>query len=275
MTPKITVITINYNDLNGLKKTVASTSVQSCKNFEHIIIDGGSSDGSAAFIRDNDNLFSYAISEPDTGVYNAMNKGIKAAKGDYLFFLNSGDEFKDDSVLSVFLEKTKSKKDIYYGDIHLVDGKGKSELSKTPQKLTFEFFFRRTIPHQAAIIKRSLFDTIFYYDESLKIVSDWEFFVVAICKNNCSYEHVGISVANYDTNGISSVQENKERYKEERLSCLNKHFPAFIDDYKAYRKQNRLLKSIPYHNLTQLLKIKRVGGFTKLILKILNNIFNR
>lgn len=268
----ISVITICYNDLVGLKKTLASVQMQSCKEIEHLIIDGGSTDGSAQFIEENKQLFNFGISEADNGVYHAMNKGIKVANGAYVFFLNSGDEFRATNVLEVFLEKTKTNKDIYYGDIQLVDGEGKDQLLTTPESLTFEFFFRRTIPHQAALIKRSLFETIFYYNESLRIVSDWEFFAVAICKENCSYEHVGLTVSNYDTNGMSSVQQNKKLFREEKELCLQRHFPRFVKDYEELRANRSVLHKTNYRILTALGTSGVWIGLTNIWLRCMNKL---
>ncbi len=95
----LSIITINYNDKFGLERTIKSVQEQTFTNFEHIIIDGGSTDGSKEVIEANKNSFSYWVSEPDKGIYNAMNKGIKEAKGEYLFFLNSGDHLNGQNAL--------------------------------------------------------------------------------------------------------------------------------------------------------------------------------
>ena len=99
MKPKFSIITVNYNNLEGLKKTVESVKNQTYQKFEYIVIDGGSYDGSLEFIKDNESLLDYWVSEPDSGVYQAMNKGIEKATGEYLLFLNSGDHFCNTKVL--------------------------------------------------------------------------------------------------------------------------------------------------------------------------------
>ncbi|MGC1204927.1 MAG: glycosyltransferase family 2 protein [Flavobacteriaceae bacterium] len=232
----ISIITINYNNKIGLEATIRSVQNQTATNYEHIVIDGNSVDGSKEIIENNKDSFSYWVSEPDNGVYHAMNKGIKVATGIYVFFLNSGDEFIDRNVLEVFNNFALKGKDIYFGDLQLDDGHGNKAVLLTPKTLSFEFFFRRSLPHQSAIIKRELFDSIFYYTEAFKIISDWEFFAVAMCQRNCSYEHVGITVANYDTNGVSSRSENKGLFREEKNKVLLNHFPLFVQDYREYKK---------------------------------------
>ena len=100
MNKKLSIITINYNNQSGLQRTVESIVNQTWKEFEYIVIDGGSTDGSAAYLESQNKIFDYWVSEKDLGIYNAMNKGIKAATGHYLLFLNSGDELLNDKVLA-------------------------------------------------------------------------------------------------------------------------------------------------------------------------------
>lgn len=265
----ISIITINYNDLSGLDLAVKSVSSQKNATVEHIIIDGGSTDGSVAYIQENKHLFSYCISEKDNGVYHAMNKGIQAAKGDYLFFLNAGDRFLNDAILQDFEIAAATKKDIYYGDVQLIDIDGKDTFLATPKDLSFEFFFRRTIPHQAAFIKTSLFKKIGYYNESLKIVSDWEFFILAICKHNVTYKHINKTIAYFDTTGLSNDPKNRSLYKAERIQVLEKHFPSFIRDYKELRDQKSILNKSDFIKLNKLSKTQLPRKLTSLWLKII------
>ena len=171
---KYSIITINYNNIEGFRKTIESVVSQTMCNFEWIIIDGGSTDGSRELIENNSEYISYYVSEPDKGIYNAMNKGIMASHGDYLLFLNSGDYLYDENVIKQVIPLLKDR-DIYVGRINSL---GKDNASEEEQadfspegilrKLTFTW-----IPHQASFFKRTLFDTYGMYREDQRIVSDW------------------------------------------------------------------------------------------------------
>ena len=164
---KISVITINYNDKVGLKKTIDSVVNQSFKDFEFIVIDGASTDGSVSVIEENKNQIAYWVSEPDSGVYNAMNKGIKAATGDFVIFMNSGDCFYSNSVLEEVSSELTTDFDIYYGDNYKVSPNSK-RFKTYPDKLQFSFFYSSCINHQSTFIRRSLFEDHFYYNENYK-----------------------------------------------------------------------------------------------------------
>lgn len=251
---KLSIITINYNNFDGLQKTMQSVFSQSFKDFEYIVIDGGSDDGSKELIEQNSSKITYWVSESDNGIYHAMNKGIKKAKGDYVFFLNSGDTFYNDAVLQQIVNSFTSKKDIYYGNVMI--NEDESYVKTFPKELSFRFFFQQTITHQAVFVKRELFDTVFYFNESLKFVSDWEYLINAICKYNANYEYVDVIVSNYDLLGVSSLNSSKKKIEEERLSSLKKHFPLFIKDYEELERKRKRLKSDNFKMFLELEKHK-------------------
>ncbi|WP_026839469.1 glycosyltransferase family 2 protein [Gillisia sp. JM1] len=232
--PLLSIITINYNDLEGLKGTLLGVSHQTWKEFEYIVIDGGSTDGSKEFIESQNDKIDIWVSEEDSGIYNAMNKGINAASGEYLLFLNSGDFLNNNNVLSQVAEKLIDGFDIFYGDVQLRDNKKseKKDVLVYPEKLKFSFFCNSTIIHQAAFIKKTLFDEVFYYNEELKFVSDWEFFICAICKYNATYKKLNFVLIDFDINGISSDPVNEKLLYQERDFCLKEHFPLIMADYK-------------------------------------------
>jgi len=231
MTKKIAVITVNYNDKTGLEKTIKSVLSQTYKDIEYIVIDGGSSDGGKEIIESYSDKIDYWLSEPDTGVYNAMNKGIKAANADFLIFMNSGDTFFDTNVLSNIEKDLTDDFDIYYGDNYKVSSSSK-RLKTYPEKLRFSFFYSSSINHQSTFIRRSLFETYFYYNENYKIASDWEFFVYTICYANVPTKYLKKTIALYDFTGISSNPKFSKIFFEEKMQTLQKFFPTFIDDYK-------------------------------------------
>ena len=238
----ISIITVNYNDKLGLERTLKSVQSQSYTNFEHIIIDGGSSDGSKQIIESNQSNFSYWISEPDKGIYHAMNKGIKIAKGKYLLFLNSGDHFIDDNSLNNVYSFLKDE-DIVYFNIN-VEGENKTYIKKCPKHLTFRYLHENLPAHQATFIKKSLFDELGHYDEHLKIVSDWKFLILAICKHNATYKYVEDTFSTYYRNGLSSLEENQALVKAERKGVLDKEFKPFMNDLKDRYQLERRLRSL-------------------------------
>jgi len=235
----ISIITINFNDVVGLQRTILSVLEQTYTNIEYIVIDGGSTDGSKEYIEAHQESLAYWVSEPDTGIYNAMNKGIDAATGDYLLFLNSGDYLYSKNVLSYFQDFLVSSpdNDIYYGKIKVVGEK--QWIKEYPNTLSFSYFVKDTIPHPATLIKRSCFKD-FKYDELLKIVSDWKFFIIGICKLNFSYQYYDEVIATFGLDGISSY--NSDLVNKERKEVLLKEFPLFMKDHDNCKKIKHQLK---------------------------------
>ena len=261
---KLSIITINFNNRNGLLKTIESVISQTFKDYEWIVIDGGSTDGSRELIERFADHFSYWVSEPDKGVYNAMNKGIRRAKGDYLQFLNSGDWLFDDTSLErVFSHSFTS--DIVYGDLFFVNNKGEMKKSCFPNPLTLRYFYRRSLGHNASFIRRDLFQKNLY-DERFKIVSDWAFFLEQAL-NNCSFEYVGEIVTCFDTNGISCV--NKELVSQERETVLNELIPEMlVQDFKMMDEMETVLGK------NHVRKVLEFGGKKRFYHKVITVFFS-
>jgi len=234
---KISVITVNYNDKGGLAKTIESVADQTLKPYEFIVIDGGSTDGSKELIEQNSDKISYWVSEKDKGVYNAMNKGIKAATGDFIIFMNGGDCFYNNAVLEEVIPELTSEFDIYYGDNYKVSPNSK-RLKTYPEKLNFSFFYSSSLNHQSTFIRKSLFDDYFYYSENYKIASDWEFFVYTICYAKVPAKYLAKTIALYDFTGISSNPKFSDIFLKEKTEVIQKYFPAFADDYKDVKELN-------------------------------------
>lgn len=252
--PKLSIITVNLNNKTGLQRTIESVFPQTFTDYEYIIIDGGSTDGSKELIEKYQNKFVYTVSEKDTGIYQAMNKGIVKAKGDYLFFLNSGDILNSQNSLATFFNNTNGE-DIVYANI-LIENNGNYHTKTCPPELSFRFFFQDTLPHQSTIIKKTLFHKVGLYNENLKIISDWEFFMNAICLHNATYKHIDACVSIYEENGISTHLENHEIFKKERETVLLNNYKLFIKDYRvaaewynALEQQKLLLEKykVEYH----------------------------
>ena len=249
MKPFLSIITINYNNSIGLERTIQSVISQTFKYFEFLVIDGASNDGSLEIIQKNKTAIHHSISEPDTGIYNAMNKGIKKANGDFVIFMNSGDTFCNENVLKNCSSEINTDFDLFYGDAYFIT-KNETVKVEYPDKLSFHFFTINSLCHQACFIKRSLFYDIFFYNENFKIISDWEFMIYIICNRNIKYKHLNQFITNYNYEGISSKTETIELIKNETKKVMETYFPAFIDDYKN-------IAEIESKRIKNILKIKK------------------
>ena len=249
---KLSIITVNLNNANGLSKTLESVASQTFTNYEHIIIDGGSTDGSVDIIKDYERKYNgvpghlYWVSEPDKGIYNAMNKGIKVASGEYCLFLNSGDWLVKNSGLSMVFS-SHNEADILYCNIVTSNG----ENWEYPDNLSIFYFINHSIGHPGTLLKRNLFKQYGLYDETFKIAADYYFFLKSIIKHSCSYQHLKFTLTNFDTNGISSLSVDAK--KKERLKALHSLFPAEFDYIEkiiaektalAYYENSRLIQAI-------------------------------
>ena len=231
---KLSIITINKNNCECLKNTIKSVLGQSFEYFEFIVIDATSDDGSVEIIKKYEKDIDYWTSEPDNGIYQAMNKGIKKAKSEYCLFLNSGDWLFDENVLaSVF--NLSFDDDIIYG--HQLIQKNTEfveDICLDPQYLTFGNLRKSHLPHQSTFIKRNLFQQIGLYNENNKIVSDWEFMMVALFRYNCSIRRIDVPIAVYDLNGISNSPSLMQLQLQERKKVLAEQFPRIIPDYQRF-----------------------------------------
>ena len=254
---QLSIITINYNNASGLEQTFKSAEHQTYKQYEHIVIDGGSTDGSLNIIKKYEHVLDYWISEKDTGIYNAINKGIHIANGKYLFFLNSGDLLHDNTVLNIIIPDLNNV-DIVYGNL-LIKETNKTWLKIYPKKLLFSYFLNDSLPHSGGvfILKSSFRDKLSKYDESLKIVSDWKWFILALFKYNYSYKHLDITIGIFDFSGISAKPENYNLLESEKKLVLEKNFPRFyseIANLSRYKDELFMLKSSRYFKLYMKLK---------------------
>lgn len=245
----LSIITINYNNAQGLLKTLNSVLTQTHTEFEHVIVDGASTDNAVEIIQQYEKdattrgIKVVWMSEKDKGIYNAMNKGIKMASGEYIQILNSGDCLAADTVVADMFTALRDKEypEILYGNmLKTVDWKTyQRDNCGTNSEYTpnsFLYFYNGTLNHDCAYIKRTLFDQFGYYNENMKICSDWEWYVRAIVLGNIQPVYVNIDVTIFDMNGVSeSAGKNKHIIKKERSEYLTSAFPkAVINDYNKY-----------------------------------------
>lgn len=221
----ISIITINYNNLEGLQKTMKSVLDQTYANIEYIVIDGASTDGSSAYIQDRDKFINYWISENDYGIYDAMNKGIEKATGDYVLFLNSGDWFADVTVVENFVEQ-KPREDIVYGDA-ILNYRHKKVRKYMPKTLEGIILLNHTITHQTIFHKINIFKYK-KYDLKYTLIADWVFYSELILLNKGTYRHLDLIVANFDMAGESTNHQNQIKIKKEREFFYLAHSKFFI-----------------------------------------------
>ncbi len=205
---------------------------QSWKEFEYIVIDGGSQMVVIEYLESQSKNINYWISEPDNGVYHAMNKGIKKANGEYLIFLNSGDHFYDNKVLEKNHKYLKDV-DIIYSNLQVVE-KDKVFIKEYPETLSFSYFVKDTLPHPATFIKKEAFEKTNFYNEDFKIVSDWKFFIDGICKYNLTYKKIDTIFSTFYLGGMSSNPENRSIKFNEIQQVLKTDYPAYIKILKIY-----------------------------------------
>jgi glycosyltransferase involved in cell wall biosynthesis len=265
---KLSIITINLNNREGLERTIQSVINQTFTDFEYIIIDGGSTDGSVEVIQNHADRIDYWVSEPDKGIYNAMNKGILKANGEYLQFLNSGDWLYSDTILEEVFALNRTE-DILYGDDALFYNDQNIAFKTYPSTLTGYLFYVGTISHQATFHKATLFDK--RYNENYKIAADWELQIQKIIFQNCSTYHIEKPIIYFDMTGISQNPLFANLLMEERQSILKKYFPEMVlADYAELRDLKAIANYAlyPYVELfSRFPKLQRiVKRFMKMIL---------
>ena len=230
---KLSIITINYNNCEGLRKTLNSVISQTSKEFEWIIIDGGSTDGSKELIEQYQDAIAYWCSEPDRGIYHAMNKGIAKAHGEYLQFLNSGDGLADAKVVEHILPFLKEK-EIYLANMYFASKIGEPVVNPAavePSGILNTILFG-AIMHPSSYIKKDCFEKFGNYNEELRIISDWWFFFRAIVVFNASVSYVPVVAAVFDENGISSTQQSLICYERYRVWHENVVLGQLTNFYK-------------------------------------------
>ena len=304
---KLSIITITYNNAEGLYRTIQSVQAQTFRDFEHIIVDGGSTDGSVKIIRqyaDNeairsegykairsenskaDNLSSSPhhlitsspiiwISEPDNGVYDAQNKGIRLAHGEYCYFLNAGDTFCADDVLErmfspnslfpssphrLICSSPHHLPDIFYGNEVIVDSASQRVgIARGVENPTFVDLYNSCMKHQASFIRRSLFDKYGMYDADMRICSDFDwFFRVIAFHNEVTLQYKDVDIAYFENTGLS--YHSPELCAKERQQILDRYMS------KRMQRDYLLLGRYP--------RLSRVGDskMVKLLLRMTNRL---
>lgn len=265
---KFSIITINYNNFEGLRKTAESILAQTCRDFEWIIIDGGSSDGSREFIESlaakPEANVSFWCSEPDKGIFNAMNKGIAKAKGEYLNFMNSGDYFLDKDTLSRVAEYIATNKgDVFYGDCVLDYGERKETRVHPPSLDIYELIIL-PLCHQAMFFNKHVFNDE-QYDEQYKISCDC-IKNIKLMLEEYTFRKIDVVVCVFDKHGIStsSIDRNVEEYHNAVEEIVPNHIMSLVSRIYMYDKG---------HTYKRVRKIESKGGLPALLLRFVLKFF--
>jgi len=267
---KLSIITINLNNITGLQKTIQSVITQSFKDFEFIIIDGGSSDESVVTIKRNASRITRWISEKDNGIYHALNKGIGMAQGDYLLFLHSGDKLIGSNILKEVFG-AKHHEEILFGDVRYYDPFLKRDIETgLPNDLDLFFFYKQSLWHQASFIKKSLFEKFGNYNENNRYISDWEFFLDAIVFEKVSYKNLNQVVIYYDMyNGISIKQ--KEESEIEKMIVLKSRITEPV--YELLTRMDNVLTELQEIYKSDSFKVYKWLNKHRTIIKIMMLIY--
>lgn len=261
---KISIITVCYNSCTNIEKTIKSVLSQSYDNIEYIIIDGKSTDGTIEIIQKYSNNIDTFISEPDNGIYDAMNKGIKHSTGEWLMFMNAGDTYISNDSLKGFISNLTEGIRILRGNIIRVYPNFKTESTGiTKQEPRIMDMFNGTFHHQASLIQKRLFDEFGYYSTQYRLMSDWKFFFDCVVLHNQKTKYVDFPVANFAMDGASTI--NTIKYRKEQLDYLTQIYGSdlveIMNEVSIIRK-NKVLSL--YCNL-----------YTKAINNMSPSIFNR
>jgi len=258
---KLSIITINFNNGAGLLRTIESVFSQTFSDYEFIIIDGGSSDESASHIAQHSDRIAYWVSEPDGGVFNAMNKGVKVSNGEYLLMLNSGDVLLNSQVLQdVFESVEEGNYKLIYGDVFREsEGKVFTE-SVFPDKLTMRFFRHGSISHQATFIHRDCHEMAGLYREDCLFSADRVLLMTLVCKYGVPSFHFNKAIAICNADGLTCQPSNFPAMDHEFKLMFRNYFPAFAEEYEVYERA--LIK-------------KDLGYFWKKLKRVIKNIVGR
>lgn len=231
--PIFSIITVSYNEKRNIQKTIDSVLGQTFHDFEYIVVDGGSTDGTKDIIQQHGRHLAWWCSEPDGGIYNAMNKGVTHATGNYVIFMNAGDWLHDEHVLEN-VYKSGMRADIIEGHTIRAD---KMVRQRAVYEDIFEHLFTDNISHQGAFIRRELL-LAHPYDEKYKIVSDWKFWLETLILEEKTYAFIDMDVAYFDMTGISFTQIDLRENEREAVyqELFPPHMVRFIHSYnRAYR----------------------------------------
>jgi glycosyltransferase involved in cell wall biosynthesis len=217
--PLFTLVTPVFNGEKRIESTILSVLSQTFSSFEYIVIDGGSTDGTLDLLRKYENVIDYWITEPDLGIYDAMNKAVGLARGQWLYFIGSDDTLCDS--LDAVAQYLDDDRTVYYGNVFLTGSQKIYDGKFGPWKLS-----RRNICQQAIFYPCCLFESE-QFSLRYPVAADWEFNMRIYSNHNFRFQHIPVLVANYDNfSGVSAVGPLDERFECDKSSLIRRHLPA-------------------------------------------------
>jgi len=252
--PLVSVITVVYNGAATLDATIRSVAAQTFRDLEFVIVDGGSKDATIDIIKKYPDTITRWISEPDKGVYDAMNKGIRLAEGEWLYFLGSDDTFQDSGVLAGFFGDADAgglaELDLVYGDVLSPSYKGRYD-----GEFNYEKLLSRNLSHQAAFYKKSLFTRLGDYDQHYRMHADWDFNLRCFSDAAVRTRYTGVLVASFGAEGISAGHDLaflRERLIPAKLRWLEQTGIRTLRDLRLYDEWWRFLRNAGFRDHTPL-----------------------
>ena len=221
---KLSIITICYNE-PFLEKTCESIVNQTWQDFEWVVVDGGSNQETLDIFEKYKSRIDKFISEPDNGIYDGCNKGVKLAEGEFVIFMNAGDCFYSNTILAKVFENKTHSADILYGDTKVIDNETSQEvrISKQPSEMTKDYLILSNLDTQSVFIRRELFNKCGLHDLNYKIASDYDRWL-AFYKGGAVFEYLQEIISCYDNSGISSNLKNQNKMDTERYKIVRKYF---------------------------------------------------
>lgn len=240
---RFSIITVCLNEASNIRKTCESICSQTFRDFEWVVIDGGSTDGTLNVLEEYRDRISILISESDDGIYDAMNKGVRLATGKHLLFLNGGDYFADVDALKAV--SAAPDRDILYGDMCCLPEDGQLMRKTYPDILPQSFLLKNKLPHQASFFRRELFCKYGNYDTRFKISADYDLFVRFLVVHKASYFHIPRVLSIFKLDGISGHKMNMFLHKLDNHQIRKKYFRQYRYSLKRWR-MDLAIKSVSH-----------------------------
>jgi glycosyltransferase involved in cell wall biosynthesis len=275
---KISVITVCKNAVKTIEETILSVLNQSYQNIEYIVIDGVSTDGTLEIIKKYENKITKLISEPDSGVYNAMNKGISMATGDILYFINANDTVYDNYVfekITNYFQKD-NELEFLFGDFQFTtQSKTNGSVVKHNKVHTIFTFVYYNICHQAIFYRSRVFREYGLYDESYKIFADYELNVKLLVENRLKAKYLNLLISKFEEGGISTAKNDEilKKHSDERKRIYSKYFKKYHFILFILSKTDRFFMKFfgtPYKIIKNKQIILKIQG---IMLDFINNIY--
>lgn len=230
----ISIVTVCWNEAPQIRQTCQSVVEQVQTPCDWVVVDGGSDDGTLDILAEYKDSISTLISEPDQGVYDAMNKGITRVQGDYILFLNGGDYLASPQALTGFSQVDDA--DVIYGDLLVTDADKQEQRIQFQDDPSGDYLLGNWLPHPASIFARKRFSDWGMYSLDYRIAADYELFIRWIVSHQCSTRHVSEAISVFDFTGLSGSPRHQKRKAAEAHRIKKQYFPNYSRSMKSIRR---------------------------------------